>query len=82
MEHVKASLDEMISFNQKDVIFLLNKWDTLLDGDEKLTFYEKIQKEIQSIWKEVGPGRILRLSMNKVWSHSSIIYIFFIEYFL
>lgn len=79
MDHVKASLDEMVSFNPKDVIFLLNKWDTLLDDDEKSTYYKKIQKEIQSIWKEVGPGRILRLSMNKVWSHSLIIYIFLLN---
>lgn len=82
MDHVKASLDEMVSFNPKDVIFLLNKWDTLLDDDEQLQFNKKIEKEIQNIWKDVDPGRILRLSMNKVWSHSSIIYIFFIESFL
>lgn len=56
----------MVSFNQKDVIFLLNKWDTLLDDDDKITFYENTQTQIRKIWKEVKSERIMKMSMNKV----------------
>lgn len=70
MEHVKNSLKGMVSFDHDDVIFLLNKWDTLLDDDEKDTFFESSKKHISNIWKEVKPDRILKLSMNKVCKHT------------
>lgn len=56
----------MFSFDHGDVIFLLNKWDTLLDDDEQYTFFETAKEKIRSIWKSVRPQRILKLSMNKV----------------
>lgn len=73
MEHVKNSLKGMVSFDHDDVIFLLNKWDTLLDDDEKDTFFESSKKHISNIWKEVKPDRILKLSMNKAFKdHASL----------
>lgn len=66
LEKVKESLDEMVSFDHEDVIFLLNKWDTLLEDDEPNIHFEESRKRINSIWKEAKPTRILKLSMNKV----------------
>lgn len=63
----------MVSFNHDDVIFLLNKWDSLLDDDEKETFFERSKKVIGSIWEKVQDDRILRLSMNKVCTRSSFL---------
>lgn len=69
LEKVKESLDEMVSFDHEDVIFLLNKWDTLLEDDEPNIHFEKTLERIKSIWKEAKPTRILKLSMNKVNIH-------------
>lgn len=66
MEHLRSSLEGMVSFDHDDVIFLMNKWDTLLDDDEKDTFFESAKENLSSIWEAVKPQRILKLSMNKV----------------
>lgn len=71
LEHVKSSLQGMVSFDHDDVIFLLNKWDTLLDDDEKDTFFESAKENLSSIWKAVKPQRILKLSMNKAFEEQS-----------
>lgn len=63
----------MVSFNHDDVIFLLNKWDSILDDDEKETFFERSKKVIGSTWEKVQDDRILRLSMNKVCTRSSFL---------
>lgn len=61
----------MVSFNHDDVIFLLNKWDTILPDDEEKTFFEESKELIGSIWEKVQVDRILRLSMNKVCTSNS-----------
>lgn len=66
MEHVKNSLNEMVSFDQDDVIFLLNRWDNFLDDDDEEAFFQRTKMHISSIWKEVKSERILKLSMKKV----------------
>lgn len=66
LDHVKRSLEEMVSFDPKDVIFLLNKWDTFLEDDDRKGFFEDINKELCSIWENVNPTRILKFSINKV----------------
>nr|XP_034322479.1 uncharacterized protein in xynA 3'region-like [Crassostrea gigas] len=65
LEYMKSSLKGMVSFDHDDVIFLLNKWDTLLDDDDKYALFESTKEKISSIWKAVRPERILKLSMNK-----------------
>lgn len=60
----------MAGFDHGDVIILLNKWDTLLDDDEKDTFFESTKIHLDSIWKEVKPNRICKLSMHKVCTRS------------
>lgn len=56
----------MVCFDHGDVIFLLNKWDTLLDDDQKDMFFETTKEHLSNIWKDVKPDRILKISMNKV----------------
>lgn len=56
----------MVSFNPEDVIFLLNRWDTMLEDDEKDEYFESTKTRIRSIWKKTKDTRILKLSMNKV----------------
>lgn len=63
---MKSSLKGKVSFDHDDVIFLLNKWDTLLDDDDKYALFESIKEKISSIWKAVRPQRILKFSINKV----------------
>lgn len=57
----------MVCFDHDDVIFLLNKWDTLLDEDDKDSFLKTTEEHLGSIWKDVKDDRILKLSMNKVF---------------
>lgn len=71
---MKESLDEMVSFDHEDVIFLLNKWDTLLEDDEQKIYFEDTKKRIRSIWKETKPTRILKLSMKKVYVHIHVLF--------
>lgn len=56
----------MVSFNPEDVIFLQNRWDTMLEDDEKDEYFESTKTRIRSIWKNTKDTRILKLSMNKV----------------
>lgn len=69
---MKKLLDEMISFNFEDVIFLLNRWDIMLEDDEIEIYFESIKICIRSIWKEVKYICILKFLMKKVK-----IYLFF-----
>lgn len=65
---MKSSLNEMVSFDDDDVIFLLNKWDTLLDDEKQHMLFERTKEKLHSNWKAVRPRRILKLSMSKVLS--------------
>lgn len=62
----------MVCFDRGDVIFLLNKWDTLLDDDEKDMFFKTTKENLSNIWKDVKSDRILKLSMNKVFTLSLV----------
>lgn len=62
-------MDEMVSFNPKDVIFLLNKWDTIAHVEEKNReeYFEKTKKVIRKSWKEVDDSYIFQISAVKVF---------------
>lgn len=61
-------MDEMVSFNPKDVIFLLNKWDTIAHVNEKKRkeYFEKTKKDIRTSWKETDDSYIFQISAVKV----------------
>lgn len=58
----------MVSFSPKDVIFLLNKWETLSlnDANEQEEFFKETKKSLQKTWKEVDEDCIFRISAKKV----------------
>uniref|UniRef100_K1R313 Uncharacterized protein in xynA 3'region n=1 Tax=Magallana gigas TaxID=29159 RepID=K1R313_MAGGI len=79
LEHVKNSLNEMVSFDQDDVIFLLNRWDNFLDDDDEEAFFQRTKMHISSIWKEVKSERILKLSMKKTFMEHNYMFSCFKE---
>lgn len=71
----------MVSFDHDDVIFLLNKWDSIIEEEKKDEFFKSAKKNISRIWEAVKPQRILKLSMHKVLTIdlSLCIYLFWYE---
>ena len=59
----------MACFCPKDTIFLLNKWDTILD-DERDDLFENTKAQLQTIWKTIDVRRILRLAAGRVRTHN------------
>ena len=57
----------MLSFNPKDVIFVLNKWDTIPDVRQRDAFFEEIKNVILAEWEEVDENHIIKLSAAKVF---------------
>lgn len=76
LAHVKRSQNRMVSFSRQDVIFLLNKWDSLLKKDDKDGFYEKTKFHFRDLWADVDDKCILKMSMNTVCI-SSVLFCFF-----
>lgn len=68
LSHVRDSMNQMVSFSPKDVIFLLNKWDTLSDEDEKTIeeYLEKSRKTLHKYWEELDDSCIFKISATKV----------------
>lgn len=58
----------MVSFNPEDVIFLLNKWDTLSHEDEELleNYFEETKEKLRKVWNDVDESRIFKISASKV----------------
>lgn len=58
----------MVSFSPEDVIFLLNKWDTIthVDEDNLEIFFEKTKENLRKVWNDVDESRIFRISATKV----------------
>lgn len=68
LSKVKDSMDKMVSFSPEDVIFLLNKWDTISheDVEQQETYIEKTKKCLHQIWKKVDDSCIFKFSAKKV----------------
>ncbi|XP_065941981.1 bacterial dynamin-like protein [Magallana gigas] len=64
---VRDSMDEMVSFNPKDVIFLLNKWETIAHVKEnnRDEYFEKTKTCIRTSWKETDDSYIFQISAVK-----------------
>lgn len=65
---MNQSLDKMVSFSPEDVIFLLNKWDTIAhESVQKLeNFFEQSKKSLHKNWEKVDDSCIFRISAKKV----------------
>lgn len=68
LSYVRDSMNQMVSFCPEDVIFLLNKWDTLSDEDEReIEKYLKKSKEIlHRYWEELDESCVFKISATKV----------------
>lgn len=75
---VRNSMDEMMSFDPKDVIFLLNKWDTIAHVEEELLekYFETAKQVIRESWKEVKDSCIFQISAVKVSKTKNYMYQF------
>lgn len=67
LSYVRDSMNQMVSFCPEDVIFLLNKWDTLSDEDEReIEKYLKKSKEIlHRYWEELDESCVFKISATK-----------------
>lgn len=55
----------MVSFSPNDVIFVMNKWDSLFMETElkKKEYTENAKKSLQTVWRDVADDCILQLSV-------------------
>lgn len=66
LAQVKHRQNEMIGFSPNNVIFVINKWDTLcMETDlKKERFIKKTMETLRNVWGEVDASCILKLSVN------------------
>ena len=58
IKRVRESLTMMPCFCPKDAIFVLNKWDTIHDEDEKMEFLALTKRKLRELWKEIDDSNI------------------------
>lgn len=76
---VKENMETMVSFDPSDVIFLLNKWDSLnfkedpdeesdeeSDGKCEAAFFKNMVEKITEVWEDAREDHILKSSATKV----------------
>lgn len=68
LSYVRDSMNHMVSFCPEDVIFLLNKWDTLSDEDEKKIeeYLKKSKETLHKYWGELDESCVFKISATKV----------------
>lgn len=68
LSKVNKLMAGMVSFSPKDVIFLLNKWDTISHEDEGQleTYFKETKEKLRKVWNDVDESRIFRISAKKV----------------
>ena len=66
IKHIRDSMTDMFCFSPEDTLFVLNKWDSIEDDEEKEEYFESTKTKLQSIWREVDDKHILKLSATKV----------------
>lgn len=65
LTHVQNLRNQMVSFSPNDVIFVMNKWDSLCMETElkKKEYTENTKESLQTVWRDVDDDCILQLSM-------------------
>nr|XP_034333155.1 uncharacterized protein in xynA 3'region-like [Crassostrea gigas] len=65
LTHVQNLRNQMVSFSPNDVIFVMNRWDSLCMETElkKKEYTENTKKSLQTVWRDVDDDCILQLSM-------------------
>lgn len=68
--HARNVMKQMFCFDPKDVMFVLNKWDSLSEeSNKKKKFYELSKTKIHNIWTDVNDARIISLSATQVLTY-------------
>lgn len=72
LTHVKRSLNGMQSYNPEDVLFLLNKWDTLYqrDVDLKEMLFDEAKLILRKTWRKVDDSSIFKIAVGRVFTFS------------
>lgn len=60
-------MEEMVSFDPSDVVFLLNKWDSLIFEEEsEELFYKTMKDNVRNLWKDARGDYILKSAGGRV----------------
>ncbi|XP_078328855.1 uncharacterized protein LOC144623867 isoform X3 [Crassostrea virginica] len=62
IRHVRRSLITMPCFSPNEAIFVLNKWDTILEEDDRRECLDITKEKLHELWKEVDDNNILKLA--------------------
>lgn len=66
IDHIRQSMSSMVCFKPEDTIFLLNKWDVLLEDDDKDNYFRNTKNLLHAIWNEIDDDNILKISAGRV----------------
>lgn len=65
-------MEDMVGFDQKDIIFVTNKWDYVemlcdsSDEEENISIWNKLKSDLRSKWANVKEKNIFRTSLKYV----------------
>ena len=62
MSHVRKSLTTMPCFSPDEAIFVLNKWDTILEEDHRREFLDITKEKLHDLWEEIDDNNIFKLA--------------------
>lgn len=64
----KKSMEKMVSFDPSEVIFLLNKWDSLIFSDEEPedVVFNNILRKLEQLWGTVTGRNVLKFAAGRV----------------
>ena len=64
---LRNSMEKTMScFSPEDTIFVLNKWDSIARDKRKDEFFNLTKARIQTDWKEIKEGHVLKLTATEV----------------
>lgn len=71
---MKDSMENMVSFDPSDVIFLLNKWDSLIFSDDEPEdeVFNNILRKLKQLWVNVTVRNILKFAAGRVCSITTL----------
>ncbi|XP_078327868.1 uncharacterized protein LOC111109476 isoform X2 [Crassostrea virginica] len=74
IEHVRVSLTKMPCFCPDEAIFVLNKWDTILEEDHRRELIDITKEKLHELWEEIDDNNIFKLA-----AASSFVFVFFFQ---
>jgi predicted GTPase len=66
MKSIQESTDIMKCFNESDVIFAVNKWDTVFIRRKSEKPWDDVVNKIRETWHHVNPDNIIKISAKQV----------------